>query len=150
MSGTANQDNASHGYKKVFIQRDYTEGSGVKFSNKFPPELEGLIDRQNFEHLITTLNNIYSNAENMSTTTFCESCFACISAYLLYACIETYYQKCMRKVAAFIDEQNETVWIPRGLYVTDPITRGLRVIEITIADKDAQRRANVNDAEAHK
>lgn len=42
--------------------------------------------------------------------------------------------KCLKKISAFIDEQNDTVWKPRGLYVTDPIERGLRVIEIVITD----------------
>ncbi|RWS14503.1 golgin subfamily A member 7-like protein [Dinothrombium tinctorium] len=156
-ASAANQsssNNQSAGYKKIFIQRDYSEGSGVKFLSKFPSELEGLIDRQHFEYLINTLNSIYADAERMSTQTFCESCFSCISAYLLYLCIETYYQKCMRKVAAFIDEQNDTVWKPRGLLLTDPIERGLRVIEITIFDKETstQRRqlGTSNESEVHK
>ena len=28
---------------KVFIQRDYTEGTGVKFQTKMPVELEGKV-----------------------------------------------------------------------------------------------------------
>jgi hypothetical protein len=93
----------------------------------------------------------------MSGRTCCESCFGCISAYLTYLCLDTYYDKvllllsinnsifnfififlfiikCLKKISAFIDEQNDTVWKPRGLYVTDPIERGLRVIEIVITD----------------
>ena len=42
--------------KKVFVQRDYTEGCGVKFSTKFPPELEGRIDRQQFEFTVNMMN----------------------------------------------------------------------------------------------
>lgn len=30
-------------YMKVFIQRDYSEGSGVKFQTRFPPELESRV-----------------------------------------------------------------------------------------------------------
>lgn len=30
---------------KVFIQRDYSEGTMVKFQNRFPPELEGRVSR---------------------------------------------------------------------------------------------------------
>ncbi len=29
--------------KKVFIQRDYSEGTGVKFMLKFPQELDGYV-----------------------------------------------------------------------------------------------------------
>lgn len=28
---------------KVFIQRDYSDGTGVKFQTRFPPELEGRV-----------------------------------------------------------------------------------------------------------
>lgn len=30
-------------YMKVFIQRDYSEGTSVKFQNRFPPELESRV-----------------------------------------------------------------------------------------------------------
>ena len=29
--------------KKVFIQRDYADGTAVQFQTKFPPELEGKV-----------------------------------------------------------------------------------------------------------
>lgn len=31
-------------------------------------------------------------------------------------------------ICDFIDEQNAKVYIPRGLFITDPIERGLRVV----------------------
>ncbi|KAH9644655.1 hypothetical protein HF086_011824 [Spodoptera exigua] len=68
---------------KIFIQRDYSEGTAVKFQTRFPPELE---DRH------------------------------------------------LRKVSKFIATQNERVYNPRGIHITDPILRGLRVIEITVID----------------
>lgn len=117
--------------KKIFIPRDYSEGTTVKFQTQFHPDLEGLIERHHFDYLISTLNEMYYQAET-SRAAYLESCFACLSAYLLYLCIETHYTKCMKKVAAFINDQNETIWKPRGLLVTDPIERGLRVIEIVI------------------
>lgn len=30
-------------YLKVFIQRDYSDGTSVKFQTRFPPELEGRV-----------------------------------------------------------------------------------------------------------
>ena len=35
--------------RKVFIQRDFSEGSGVRFATRFPVELEGKMDRQLFD-----------------------------------------------------------------------------------------------------
>ena len=57
---------------------------------------------------------------------------ACLTAYIIYFCAETHYEKCLKKVSRFIHEQNEQVWTKRGLLITDPVERGLRVIEISL------------------
>ncbi|KOB64949.1 putative golgin subfamily protein a member 7/erf4 family [Operophtera brumata] len=67
-------------------------------------------------------------------STYCEGCLACLTAYFIYICTETHYEKHLRKVSKFIATQNERVYNPRGIHITDPILRGLRVIEITIID----------------
>ena len=71
------------------------------------------------------------------SSTFCEGCMACLTAYIIYFCSETHYEKCLKKVARFVVEQNEKVWTKRGLLITDPIERGLRVIEISILTEPA-------------
>ena len=44
MSGSRNANNANaQGFLKVFIQRDYSEGTSVKFQTRFPTELEGKV-----------------------------------------------------------------------------------------------------------
>lgn len=127
-------------YKKVFIQRDYSQGTAVRFQTNFPPELEGYVEPETFHYLINNINQMYSQGEAMSGRAFCESCCACLSAYFLYMCVEPYYDKCARKVGDFIEEQNDLRWKRKGLHVTDPLERGLRVIEITIfLDKVPQR-----------
>lgn len=57
---------------KVFIQRDYSEGTAVRFQTKFPLELERFIDRHQFENTVATLNNFYRQAEKMNSSSFCE------------------------------------------------------------------------------
>ncbi|XP_017775019.1 PREDICTED: golgin subfamily A member 7 [Nicrophorus vespilloides] len=120
---------------KVFIQRDYSEGTVVKFQTRFPQELEGRINREDFEHTINTLNGHFAEAEKASCSTYCEGCLACITAYLIYVCKETHYEKCLRKVSKFIAEENERIYHPKGLIVTDPSLRGLRVLEISCLDR---------------
>lgn len=71
-TNTNNNNNQSPRYRKVFIQRDYSEGTSVRFQNKFPEELEGYIERQHFDYLITTLNCYYDKAEAGNLSTFCE------------------------------------------------------------------------------
>ncbi|XP_043526951.1 golgin subfamily A member 7 isoform X1 [Frieseomelitta varia] len=123
--------------QKVFIQRDYSEGTMVKFQTQFPTELESRLDRQSFEYTITQLNNYFAEAERASCSTYCEGCLACLTGYLIYICTETHYEKCLRKVAKFVSEQNDRVYKPRGLLLTDPVMRGLRLIEISVLDRPA-------------
>lgn len=104
----------------------------MRFSTRFPAELEGKIDRQLYDYTINTLNSLYQEAEKGSCSTYCEGCMACLTAYIIYFCAETHYEKCLKKVSRFIHEQNEQVWTKRGLLITDPVERGLRVIEISL------------------
>lgn len=78
---------------KVFIQRDYTDGVGVKFDTKLPAELQGKIDAGEFEHVIDQINGIYADAERLSAKTCLENCLACLTAYLLLICMPTNYEK---------------------------------------------------------
>jgi len=118
--------------RKLFIPRDYSEGSGVRFQSRYLAELEGKIDRQMFDYTVKTLNSLYAEAETANCSTYCEGCMACLTAYVIYFCTETHYEKCLKKVSRFVHEQNEQVWTKRGLLLTDPVERGLRVIEISI------------------
>lgn len=111
------------------------------------------LERQAFEHTINRLNNYFTEAEKASCSTYCEGCLACMTAYLIYICKETHYEKvsnnfysefckfllsmfqCLKKVSKFVAEQNERVYQPRGLLLTDPSMRGLRVIEISCLDR---------------
>uniref|UniRef100_A0A8Q3WLM5 Golgin subfamily A member 7 n=1 Tax=Homo sapiens TaxID=9606 RepID=A0A8Q3WLM5_HUMAN len=133
---------------KVFIQRDYSSGTRCQFQTKFPAELENRIDRQQFEETVRTLNNLYAEAEKLGGQSYLEGCLACLTAYTIFLCMETHYEKVMlhlfsqkslkimkkvlKKVSKYIQEQNEKIYAPQGLLLTDPIERGLRVIEITI------------------
>ncbi|KAM9856932.1 golgin A7 family, member Ba [Aulostomus maculatus] len=117
---------------KVFIQRDYSEGTTCKFQTKFPSELESRIERTLFEDTVKTLNNYYAEAEKIGGQSYLEGCLACATAYLIFLCMETRYEKVLKKIAKYIQDQNEKIYAPRGLLITDPIERGMRVIEISI------------------
>ncbi|XP_049572545.1 golgin subfamily A member 7 isoform X1 [Syngnathus scovelli] len=134
---------------KVFIQRDYTNGTVCQFQTKFPSELEtrpqlfapqwdcGAVkmDKQQFEETVRTLNNLYAEAEKLGSHSYIEGCLACLTAYTVFLCMETHYEKVLKKIAKYVQEQNDKVYAPRGLLLTDPIERGLRVIEVTIFEE---------------
>jgi hypothetical protein len=102
--------------------------------SNIPQELIGIIDQDAFSYTINTINAIYADAETMTCRVFCESCLSCLTAYCAGFFMDTYFEKCLKKVTAFVAEQNETVWKPRGLCITDPLDRGMRVIEIVISN----------------
>lgn len=116
------------------------------------------IERHVFEGTIKRLNEFYAEAEEGSCGTYCEGCIGCITAYLIYMCSETHYEKVLdsnnftkktniiiiiclpfiqtlRKISKFVASQNERIYNPKGLQLIDPTYRGLRVIEITIFDR---------------
>ncbi|XP_072238685.1 golgin subfamily A member 7 [Leuresthes tenuis] len=117
---------------KVFIQRDYSSGIICKFQTKFPSELDLRLTKQQFEETIQTLNNLYAEAEKLGGESYLEGCLACMTAYTIFLCMETHYEKVLKKIARYIKDQNEKIFAPSGLLLTDPIERGLRVVEITI------------------
>lgn len=51
------------------------------------------IDRNLFETTLNKLNEFYADAEALSARTYCENCFACLTAYIVYLCMDTHYEK---------------------------------------------------------
>ncbi|CAF1394199.1 unnamed protein product [Adineta steineri] len=119
---------------KLFIQRDYSEGTAVKFQERFPAELEGRIDRQEFIEILRDINRFFADAEALSCTTFMENCCTCLTGYLLLLCMPTHYEKCVKRAAKYIDEKNESVLNPHGIFMVDPMEKGLRCIEVCITN----------------
>ncbi|XP_057687157.1 golgin subfamily A member 7-like isoform X2 [Corythoichthys intestinalis] len=78
---------------KVFIQRDYSNGTVCQFQIKFPSELETRIDKQQFEETVRILNNLYAEAEKLGSHSYIEGCLACLTAYTVFLCMETHYEK---------------------------------------------------------
>uniref|UniRef100_A0A8D2DP68 Golgin subfamily A member 7 n=1 Tax=Sciurus vulgaris TaxID=55149 RepID=A0A8D2DP68_SCIVU len=90
------------------------------------------IDRQQFEETVRTLNNLYAEAEKLGGQSYLEGCLACLTAYTIFLCMETHYEKVLKKVSKYIQEQNEKIYAPQGLLLTDPIERGLRVFRLKL------------------
>lgn len=119
-------------------------------ANSLPLFLQ--IERQLFEETVKTLNGFYAEAEKIGGSSYLEGCLACATAYFIFLCTETHYEKVMlprppspsflatdspsgplflqvlKKISRYIQEQNEKVFAPRGLLLTDPVERGMRVV----------------------
>ncbi|CAH3175419.1 unnamed protein product [Porites lobata] len=121
-------DDASRRNVKVFVQRDYSRGTACRFQTKFPPELEGKLERSQFEQTVNHINGIFDEAERVGARTYLEGFLGCITAYLIFTCIQTQYNKCLKRLAEYVNEQNQSVFVPRGLMIVNPMERGLRVV----------------------
>lgn len=51
------------------------------------------IDQDTFENTIRQLNTYFEEAERAACSTYCEGCLACLTAYLIYLCSQTHYEK---------------------------------------------------------
>ena len=40
--------------------------------------------------------------------------------------------QCLKRLAEYINEQNQSVFVPRGLMITNPMDRGLRVVSFNL------------------
>ena len=54
------------------------------------------LDKQQFEETIQTLNNLYAEAEKLGAESYLEGCLACLTAYTIFLCMETHYEKVQR------------------------------------------------------
>lgn len=51
------------------------------------------VERTLFEDTVKTLNNFYAEAEKIGAHSYLEACVACATAYLIFLCMETRYEK---------------------------------------------------------
>ncbi|TPP67444.1 Golgi autoantigen golgin subfamily a 7 [Fasciola gigantica] len=118
---------------RVFIQRDFSEGTAVRFqTSPMPFQLRGRINPSRFADAISRLNKLFDEAESITPSVFMENMLGCLTAYLAFLCIRTHYEKVLQRVTLAVKDLNETVFIPSGLLMIDPAERGLRVIELCI------------------
>ncbi|KAK3727041.1 hypothetical protein QZH41_012566 [Actinostola sp. cb2023] len=86
------------------------------------------IDKELFEQTVNQINSILDDAEKVGTRSYIEGCLGCLSAYLIYSCMQTQYDKMLKRLSDYVTEQNQNVFVPRGLMITHPMERGLRVV----------------------
>jgi hypothetical protein len=131
--------------RKIFVDRDYSDGLTVKFINDFPSALEGIVSRDDWEVTIDTINNAFAEAEEVCLSSVAETVVSFCTCYLSRLCLNTRYEKQIFKVRDFIERQNKRVFLPVGLCMTDPLEKGLRMLEINILSTGRIRSPKEND-----
>ncbi|KAI1727357.1 golgin subfamily A member 7/ERF4 family domain-containing protein [Ditylenchus destructor] len=118
--------------RKIFVERDYSQGLAVRFIKDFPSSLEGIVSRDDWEETIETINAEFTVAEQVCLASVAETVLGLFSCYISRLFFPTRYQKQLDKVRRYIDVQNKRIFLPVGLCLLDPMERGLRIIEINI------------------
>ncbi|VDM18327.1 unnamed protein product [Hydatigera taeniaeformis] len=163
--------------QRVFVQRDFTEGTAVRFQTSLPERLTGKasifsgavslnwmpalnlsftlellfagllylkaidwvlsltirrIPPEEFAKAISDLNAMFDKAEALTPGVVCENLTGCLTAYLLFLCMPTHYERMLDKIAYRVIQLNDQIFMPHGLLMIDPAERGLRMIEICI------------------
>ncbi|PIK61932.1 putative golgin subfamily A member 7 [Apostichopus japonicus] len=94
--------------------------------------LPAQVDSDTFERFVEKINQYYAEAEGIGCSTYLQGCFACLTAHTALLCMQTQYDKNLKRCTEYIKEQNIGIFLPKGLKVIDPFERGLRVIEILV------------------
>eukprot|EP00800_Vazella_pourtalesii_P017016 TRINITY_DN5058_c0_g1_i2.p1 TRINITY_DN5058_c0_g1~~TRINITY_DN5058_c0_g1_i2.p1 ORF type:complete len:131 (+),score=14.47 TRINITY_DN5058_c0_g1_i2:125-517(+) len=115
---------------KIFLSRDYSHGTACRFNMELPQELRSKVSESQFKSTVTQINEIFEEAEHLSCRSYLEGCLGCLTAYTIFFCVRTRYEKCVDRVALYIVQQNKDVYEPLGVHICDPMQRGLRCIEI--------------------
>ncbi|KAL7673278.1 hypothetical protein ACOME3_008144 [Neoechinorhynchus agilis] len=124
----------AHNMAKFFIQRDFSEGVAVRFCEDYPNQLRGRVDADRFITVMRRINDYYEKAESISLQSFLENVFGCLTAYFIFMCIPTQYERFARKASDFIEDANKRLFHPNGVHMGDPMAKGLRCIEITLTN----------------
>ena len=51
------------------------------------------LERSQFEQTVNHINGIFDEAERVGPRTYLEGCLGCVTAYLIFMCMQTQYNK---------------------------------------------------------
>ncbi|KAF7639654.1 Erf4 domain-containing protein [Meloidogyne graminicola] len=121
--------------KKIYIQRDYSRALVIRFSTEFPEELENYVDNKLWTDFVNNLNQIYFDAEKLSSRAYLENIISLLTCHLSRLCFKSYWTKKLEEAEFLIDEINQQHFVKEGIYVGNPLDKGFRVIEVVLLDE---------------
>ncbi|KAF9920994.1 hypothetical protein FBU30_009031 [Linnemannia zychae] len=117
----------------VRIDRDHNIGDeATRFEcEQFPEEFLGRITRAEFKGSVEGINRCMEVAEESLWNCF-DTILDCLSAYTAKHCCGTHYQRSIRKMEAFIEEENKRVYHPAQMHLRDPQKVGMIYLEFEL------------------
>lgn len=74
------------------------------------------------------LNEKYATADSVTPASIFETLLGFITCYTSRLCIQQKWDEALEKIEELIQEHNQTVFVPHGLHVKNPIEKGFRVV----------------------
>uniref|UniRef100_A0A7E4VEQ5 Ras modification protein ERF4 n=1 Tax=Panagrellus redivivus TaxID=6233 RepID=A0A7E4VEQ5_PANRE len=118
--------------QKVFVERDFRDGIGIRFKTDLPDGIRGLITESAYTSTIDNINTLFAEVEEVGTQSAAETFVSCATCYLNRFFAQSRYEKQLARIQAYIAEQNRLTFIPAGIVMTDPMQRGMRVLELSL------------------
>ncbi|KAG0913674.1 hypothetical protein G6F33_004944 [Rhizopus arrhizus] len=108
--------------KSIRIERDYTLGDGItRFYTEYPKDLEGRITSEVFVNTIQEINKRMDYADRLSWRVVFENIMETLSIYLWPIFFSTHYQRAIKALHVFIDSENQLIYHPQYLSISDPV-----------------------------
>ncbi|KAI7832745.1 Golgin subfamily A member 7/ERF4 family-domain-containing protein [Gamsiella multidivaricata] len=117
----------------VRIERDHHLGDeATRFeTEQFPEEFLGRITRQELKATVEGINECMRDAEE-SIMNCLDTFLDCLTAYTAKYCFGTHYQRAIRKMEQFIEQENRRLYHPARMHLRDPQKVGMIYLEFEI------------------
>ncbi|KAI8371455.1 Golgin subfamily A member 7/ERF4 family-domain-containing protein [Radiomyces spectabilis] len=117
----------------IRVERDYSQGDGItRFSTEFPAELLGRISLEEFQRTIDTINATMDRAERLSLSIIFDNIMEILTIYTWPIFFSSHYQRSLDQLLRFIDSENENVYHPKGMSISNPVKAAFLFLEIKL------------------
>jgi hypothetical protein len=120
--------------KKIYIQRDYSNGMEIRYLQDYPGELHGKVDEIKWMQFIRELNAHLYEAESVSKSSVAENLFGFLTCYTSRLCLRSTWDRKLADIADLLQEANAD-FVHQGVFVQHPIEKGFRTVEIALLDE---------------
>ncbi|KAG0225836.1 Golgin sub A member 7 [Mortierella sp. GBA43] len=117
----------------VRIDRDHDlADESTRFEcEQFPEEFAGRITRPQFKATVEGINECMQDAEQ-SVMNCLDTLLDCLTAYTAKYCFGTHYQRAIRRMERFIEQENKRLYHPARMHLRDPQKVGMIYLEFEV------------------
>jgi len=120
--------------EKIVIARDWSLGIGIRYEEKFPDQLRGIVTEEEWRHTISSLNTNFAEAETANVDTFLEGCLGLLTCFSVWLCMESQYEKFLHAIDNFLENENNSVYNSKGFAFINPKKNGYLYVSFLILE----------------